>query len=90
MLVLPLVPVTPMRASPAGRVPVDPGCDLAQPGARVGDHEDGQAAVPGQALAVRVGEHGHRPGLGRSVTEMGAMMLAARQGRVQIAGPDPA
>jgi len=74
----------------AGRVPVDPGRDLAQPGARVGDHEDRQPAVPGQALAVRVGEHRHRPGGGRVVTEARAVMLGAREGCVQVTGPHPA
>ena len=91
MVVLPLVPVTPMRSSRPD------GCRYTQAATSpsrargIGDHEHRQPAPPGaRSRPRRVGEDGHGAGRGRVRAELGAVVLAAGQRRVQVAGPDPA
>ena len=71
-------------------MPVHPVRHLAQPGPGVGDHEYRQPAPPGGCPAARIGEDGHGAGLGRVRAEIGPVVMAAGQGRVQVAGPDAA
>ena len=71
-------------------MPVHPVRHLAQPGTGVGDHEHRQPAPPGGGPAARVGEDGHGTDPGRVLAEIGPVVMAAGQGRVQVAGPDAA
>ena len=71
-------------------MPVDPGRHLTKPGPGIGDDEHRHAALPCGLPAGRVGEHGDRPGRHRVLAELGTVVLAAGQCRVQVAGADPA
>ena len=71
-------------------MPVHPVRHLAQPGPGIGDHEHRQRAPPGGGPASRIGEDGHRAGLGCVRAEIGPVVMTAGHGHVQIAGPDAA
>ncbi len=73
-----------------GRVSVHKGRDLAEPGSRIRHDKCRQAGRRCAAASRGVGQHCRRPSRGCGGGELGAVLPAAWQRHVQIAGKDPA